>query len=117
MEKKVQYTIKHIGINNKNEEEARENAKLLCSLFNVELMPEAPTNIFAGSLFECMKHDKTGRCGHIALQTDDLEAAMEDLASKGIHFKEETIKRDESGKVTFVYLVEEVAGFAFHLTV
>ena len=113
----VQYTIKHVGINSKNEAEARQTAELLCRLFNVEITADAPNNIFAGTIFEVMKHDRTGKNGHFALQTDDIEAAMEDLASKGITFKEETIKRNAEGRITFVYLVQEIAGFAIHLTV
>ena len=63
-----------------------------------------------------MKHDRRGAHGHVALQTDDVEAAMADLSAKGIGFQEDTIRRDEAGKIRFVYLEQQVAGFAFHLT-
>ena len=73
-------------------------------------------SIFAGPLMEIMRHSNLGVNGHIALQTDDVEAAMEDLASRGITFRPEFVRRDESGKVYFAYLDQEFGGFAFHLT-
>ena len=44
-----------------------------------------------------------------------IAQAKEYLAAKGITFQEDTIKRNEEGKITFVYLQQQVAGFAFHL--
>ena len=59
---------------------------------------------------------KRGIHGHIALQTEDVEAAMADLSAKGITFQEDSIKRDPQGRITFVYLEQQVGGFAIHLT-
>jgi len=41
---------------------------------------------------------------------------MADLAAKGITFQADSIKRDKEGKVSFVYLEQQVGGFAIHLT-
>lgn len=90
---------------------------MLCGIFNQEITKEGPTGIFCGTIFEVMKHSRRGAHGHIALQTEDVEAAMADLAQKGITFQEDTIKRDENGKICFIYLVQEFGGFSFHLTV
>lgn len=113
----VKYRLKHIGINCKNEKEARKMVTLLCSLFNMEPGPENESHIFVSNCFEVMKHDKIGKYGHIALQTDDVELAMKDLAAKGIHFQEDTIRRDREGKIIFIYLKEDIGGFSFHLTI
>ena len=83
------FRIKHIGVRTDSAEEARE----------------------------VMNSDKRGARGHVAMQTDDVEGAMEALRAKGIGFLEDTVKRNAEGKITFVYLDTEIAGFQFHLTV
>ncbi len=116
MSERPRYTVAHVGINNENSEEAYALLHVLCDLFNVEPNSDKPNTVFAGTIFEVMKHSRRGKHGHIALRTDDVEAAMADLAARGITFQEDTIRRDESGKIRFVYLVQEFGGFAFHLT-
>ena len=113
----VTYRLKHVGINCENEAEAKKLVSLLCHLFNMETGHDNDTHTFVSTAFEVMKHNQIGTHGHIALQTDDVEAAMKDLASKGITFKENTIRRNEEGKITFIYLDGDIAGFSFHLTV
>ena len=105
-----------MGINCENEKEAKQLVSLLCSLFDLEPGNENDTHIFVDGMFEVMKDSTRGKCGHIALQTPDVELAMTDLARKGISFKEETIRRDADGKVIFVYLDGDIGGFSFHLT-
>ena len=90
---------------------------LLCSLFNMEPGQENDSHIFVSTYFEVMKNTKIGRNGHIALQTDDVELAMQDLSAKGITFKEETIRRNKDGKIIFIYLKGDIGGFSFHLTI
>ncbi len=117
MSKTITYKLKHIGINCENEGKAAELAKLLCFLFNMEPGPENDSHIFVSNTFEVMKHSKIGKHGHIALQTDDVEAAMEDLKEKGIRFNEKTIRRNAEGRIIFIYLADDIAGFSIHLTV
>ena len=116
MSQKIKYRVAHVGINTESAEEAKALTELLCGLFCQEPTGEGPNNIFAGDIIEVMKHSRRGKHGHVALQTEDVEAAMADLAEKGITFREETIRRDENGHIRFVYLVQEFGGFAFHLT-
>ena len=116
MNDRPRYTLKHIGINNPDAASADAMTDLLCSLFNVERARETPVSYFTDTLFEIMKHPNRGDYGHFALQTDDVEGAMADLAQRGITFQEDTIRRDENGKVNFVYLQQQIGGFAIHLT-
>ena len=116
MNDRPRYTLKHIGINTPDAAAANEMTDLLCALFNVERAKEGPVSYFTDSLFEIMKHPNRGKHGHFALQTDDVEAAMADLAGHGITFLEDTIRRDSEGKVVFVYLEQQFGGFAVHLT-
>ena len=112
---KPEYRIKHIGINHPDAEQAMETAKKLCEIFDLPLNRETGTRIFAGNLFEVKKNCARGRLGHIALQTEDIETAINDLATKGIGILEETIRRKDDGRISFVFLDFELAGFAFHL--
>ena len=116
MDPKITYRIKHVGLNNQNAEQAESLLKQLMYYFDLTPEKDSPEKVFAGDIFEVMKHPNRGKIGHIALQTEDVEAAMADLAGKGITFREETIRRDEQGKINFVYLTQEFGGYAFHLT-
>ena len=113
------YTLKHIGFNTPDEPSAQLLTDTLCHLFNVERGKETPVSLFTDSMFEIMKYDdphRRGVHGHIALQTGDVEAAMADLQSKGITFQQDSIRRDSAGNIIFVYLEQQVGGFAVHLT-
>ena len=52
-----------------------------------------------------------------ALPSISSKLAEFDERNKGITFKENTIRRNEEGKITFIYLDGDIAGFSFHLTV
>lgn len=41
---------------------------------------------------------------------------MAELSQRGITFLEDTIRRDEQGKIRFIYLQQQIGGFAIHLT-
>ena len=109
------YRIAHIGINNPNAECAMDAAKQLCAVFDLCPNDETSTHIFAGDLFEVKKNCTKGKYGHVAMQTDDIEAAILHLAKKGVGIRENSIKRNADGKIKFVYLDLEISGFAFHL--
>lgn len=115
MSKTISYRLKHVGINCENAEEANQLVKVLCALFNMEKGADNDLRVFVGNAFEVMKYPKWGTEGHIGLSTDDVEAAMADLSAKGIEFYEEGMRRDENGKINFVYLKQDFAGFAIHI--
>ena len=110
------FKIKHVGVNTPDDASAQALADQICGLFEVARGHENEAHIFAGESFEVMKHPRIGKHGHIALQTEDIEAAMAFLASKGITFRESTMRKDAEGKITFIYLEQEIGGFALHLT-
>lgn len=109
------FRIAHVGINHTNSEDAIKTTEQLCTIFGLEPNDETPTHIFAGDLFEVKKNMQRGTVGHVAMETDDVEAAIEYLAEKGIEIQPNTIRRDADGKIFFVFLKLEIAGFAFHL--
>ena len=110
------YRIKHIGIRTDSPEEARQLAVILSALLDLGEVNETPIACWAGSLFEVMNSDARGQRGHVALQTEDVEAVMAHMQAKGVEFDEKSIRRDETGRICFVYLKLELAGFQFHLT-
>ena len=70
---------------------------------------------FGGSYFECMKAPFLGSNGHIAMCTDDLEAATEELKEKGFSFNMDTAAYTEDGRLKNIYLNGEYGGFAIHI--
>lgn len=72
-------------------------------------------SIFAGEKIEVMKSNGRGTFGHIAVKTNYMNRAIRYLSSLGVEFDKESEKRDENGNLTFVYLKDEIGGFAVHL--
>ena len=108
------FTLKHVGINTANPEEAHELSQLLSGMFNLT-QKNGNKSDFAGTYFECMKSPFLGANGHIAMETDDLEAAVEELKAKGFGFRNETAAYNEDGKLKNIYLAGEFGGFAIHI--
>lgn len=109
------FQILHVGINSRNEEEARKTAGLFAAAFDFPMKENGRESYFAGSAAEIMKYPGMGTNGHIAIGTRDVERAMYHLGRRGIEFDESTIKRDAKGRAFFVYLKGEFGGFAIHL--
>lgn len=108
------FELVHVGINTPDPESALELAKLLSLVFN--LTPRhGQKSEFAGNYFECMKTPFLGTNGHIAMRTDDLEAAVEELKGKGFSFRMDTAAYTEEGKLKNIYLEGEFGGFAIHI--
>lgn len=108
------FELVHVGINNSTPQEAAQLAQLLCDLFN--LAPKhGNKSEFAGTFFECMKEPFLGTNGHIALSTENLAAAMEELKEKGVSFNMDTAAYTEEGKIKNIYLSGEYGGFAIHI--
>ncbi len=106
--------IAHIGINSENEQEAEKTAKLLCTLFDLDLKP-GNSSIFAGKEFEIMKSRGRGSHGHIAVATWNVDRAIYHLSRAGVSFDGSTRTSDDKG-TKFIYLDCEIGGFAIHLT-
>ncbi len=108
------FEIVHVGINSENIEEATKTAELLCKLFllNPDVRSKAT---FAGTKFEVMHSPFRGTHGHIAIGCNFPDRARVYLESLGVEFDESTATYDEKGSLKFVYMKDEIGGFAFHL--
>lgn len=111
----LNFRIKHVGINSKDEAEAKKTATLLCSIFDFDYN-DTELSVFTGSAVEVMKFMGRGSLGHVAIGADNVDRAEYYLRQRGFSFDESTRRVDASGKTTFLYLKDEIGGFAFHLT-
>lgn len=110
----LNFKLVHIGLNCADEAEAERVAKLFCALFDMEYK-SGNSSIFAGTVVECMKKPYLGKNGHIAIGTNSVDRAMYQLGRKGVEFNLDTLKTDDQGRATVVYLKDEIGGFAIHL--
>lgn len=108
------FTLRHVGINAKNETEADQVAGSFEGLFGFT-KKVGNSSIFAGSGIEVMKTPYLGSNGHIAIQTNYIDRAIFHLESQGYQFDEESKKYDKNGKMVAIYLKGEIGGFAVHL--
>ena len=107
--------IGHIGINHAHDAEAQKTAEMLSLLMGKQIERESEKGMFVGSQFEVMKSMGPGKCGHIAVLTNNVERAIFHLSRKGIAFNEESATYNEDGTRKFIYLSEEYGGFGVHL--
>ena len=107
------FELRHIGINSGSPEQARKDAEQLAWLLGWPVKP-GETNFFAGDAFECMKEQGRGKHGHIAVATNDIRRAWWHLEQRGFVFDESSIK-EANGKMTVIYLKDDICGFAIHL--
>lgn len=111
----LDYKLIHVGINSDNPDESLDTAQKLCKLFNFTYYKKPKSN-FAGVGFEILHSNGRGKNGHIGIYTPYPERAIYHLAKQGVGIVPETITRNKkSGKINFVYLDYEIAGFGIHL--
>jgi len=107
--------IKHIGVNEENGN-GLELAKQFATFFNGNIR-ETSKGWFGSELVEIMQEEKKkGRYGHIGVQVNNVDRARRYYETKGYHFDEASASYDERGDLKFIYFVEEIGGFAIHLT-
>ena len=100
------------GINQANESEANATVNLFAPF---GFAPKAGnSSIFNDTVIEVMKAPMRGEKGHIGLKCWNIERALAYLEQFGFHGVEETAKR-ENGRLSVIYLDQEIGGFAVHL--
>lgn len=107
------FELRHIGINCENKAEAESVVNLFDKMFGFTKR-EASKSYFAGNEIEAMNEKGFGKLGHIAIGTNNVDRAVNYLETQGVKFNMDTAKV-VNGKMTFVYLQDEIGGFAVHL--
>lgn len=108
------YRFTHVGINHADADTANQTATQLANTFGFPSF-DIGNSIFSSEQFELVKSVFKGTNGHIAIETNSILRAMDDLANKGIALDMDTLQRQPNGRLVSVYLSEEIGGFAFHL--
>ena len=106
------FELRHVGINCSGEEEVKETAAAFSHLFGFE-QKEGKSSVFSGSGIEIMKGTGRGKRGHLAIGTNHMERAMDYLKRQGCSF-DETSAKYKDGKLTAIYLQDEIGSFAVH---
>lgn len=114
MNTEIKFELAHIGINTNNENEAIEAAKLFELMFGLDVKV-GNSSVFASRKIEIMKTKFLGEHGHIAMKTQDVNAAKKMFENKGYSFVGNTMKYDNNGDIIAIYFEKEIAGFAIHL--
>ena len=108
------FKVKHVGINSANEAAADEAAKTLGSYFSFETN-KGSASVFAGPALELMNTMGRGTHGHIAIATNSVDRAVYHLSRRGVKFDDSTARYEANGAMKFIYLADEIDGFAYHL--
>jgi 2-dehydro-3-deoxyphosphogluconate aldolase/(4S)-4-hydroxy-2-oxoglutarate aldolase len=111
----LDFKLLHVGVNCQSEADADGAAAQLRDIFSFETDKRAISS-FAGTGFEFMNSVGRGTMGHVAVKTSSVERAVYHLTRRGVRFDESTARFGKDGKLEFIYLADEIAGFAYHLT-
>ena len=110
----LNFRMEHVGVNCANTEQAKACADICREAFSFGTN-ELPVSYFAGEGLEFMKDGGRGTNGHIAIRTNNVDRAVYHLAHRGIEVDMSTAQYNEDGTMRFIYLKEEIGGFAYHL--
>lgn len=109
------FSLKHLGINFDNGEKAVSVCESFADLFGFSVNKNTDVSAFAGQWIEAMKSVGRGTLGHLGISTNSVLRAKNYLETvKGVRFAEDTA-RYVNGKLDFIYLEDEIGGFAVHL--
>jgi Entner-Doudoroff aldolase len=104
----------HVGINANGDKQAEVVADSFAGLFGFEKKVTS-ASVFAGTGIEIMKNAGFGTNGHLAISTNSVCRAVAYLKGKGCGFNERSARYDADGNLYFIYLSQEIGGFAVHL--
>lgn len=107
------FEVAHIGINCNDADESMAVSEKLNKAFDLSIKEGSSSN-FASNAIEVMKSMYLGKNGHIAIRTNSISAAIEELGKRGFDIDMDTAKY-KGDKMIAVYLKDEFGGFAVHL--
>ncbi|MBE6955797.1 MAG: bifunctional 4-hydroxy-2-oxoglutarate aldolase/2-dehydro-3-deoxy-phosphogluconate aldolase [Ruminococcaceae bacterium] len=107
------FEVAHVGINCQSAEESLDVCAQLDQAFHFETKKGNSSN-FASSAIEATKFVCPGAHGHIAVRTNSMTVAIDELEKRGFAVDLETAKY-KGERMIAVYLKHEFGGFAVHL--
>ena len=105
--------VLHVGINTEDDKAAMGVANKFNQLFNFPI-DEHTSAVFASKGIEVRKQMFKGKNGHIAIATNYMDRAIRYIEAMGGEFDMDSASVKD-GKITSIYLKEEIGGFAIHL--
>lgn len=108
------FELAHVGVNNQNIEEAVSFATLLGEIFRTPVKV-GNSSTFIGTAVEFMHSQYYGKNGHIGFKTNSMLRALAYLERNHIDVIEESVRKDEQGKLVSAYLKKEIGNFAIHI--
>ena len=105
--------VLHVGINTEDDKAAMGVANKFNQLFNFPI-DEHNSAVFASKGIEVRKQMFKGKNGHIAIATNYMDRAIRYIEAMGGEFDMDSASVKD-GKITSIYLKEEIGGFAIHL--
>ncbi len=108
------FRLEHVGINCACPEDAAKGAEICRDAFSFGIR-ELPVSYFAGEGLEFMKNGGRGTNGHIAICTNSVDRAVYHLTRRGVEVDMTTAQYNPDGSMRFIYLKDEIGGFAYHL--
>ena len=112
--KMLDFSLAHIGLNCQSEDEAKAASGAFSNIFGWE-QKIGSSSVFSGSAIECMKAPGRGEKGHIAVAANSVRRAVYQLECMGFESDMSSAKYDADGRMTAIYLKNEIGGFAIHL--
>lgn len=116
VDKMLGLEIGHIGINHEGADAAKTTANMLSMLTGKDIERETDKGMFVGSQFEILKGKGRGKCGHIAILTNNIERAIYHLSKRGVKFDLDSSIYGDNGERKLVFLAEEHGGFGVHIS-
>ena len=105
--------FRHVGINPCGTT-SKEAAATLANAFSFA-SNETSKSIFASPAIELMNEKGPGTNGHIGISVNSVDRAVYHLSRRGVKFDMSTATYDAAGNMKFIYLADEIDGFAYHL--
>lgn len=107
------FELAHVGVNCNDADESLGLCNTLNKAFGFAVK-EGNSSNFAGTGFEIMKSKYLGANGHVAVRTNRMDMAIDELERRGFTVDMDTAKL-KGDKINAVYLKDEFGGFAIHL--
>ena len=108
------FNLKHVGMNS-SEAAAYGIAEFFQSMFGFDQKDGSSSIMLGGGQIEVTKKIFPGANGHLAIGTNSIDRAIYHLERRGLTFHYDTARKDAKGKISAIYLQNEIGGFAVHL--
>ncbi|MDD4679670.1 MAG: bifunctional 4-hydroxy-2-oxoglutarate aldolase/2-dehydro-3-deoxy-phosphogluconate aldolase [Clostridia bacterium] len=109
------FELAHVGINHNDRSEALTNAAAMDRVFPLGVKVGSEKSSFLGTAVEFMHLPSYDSNGHIGFWTNSCERSRAYFEKQGLAIREDSIVRDEKGRMKYFYLADKIGGFELHV--